>query len=211
MNFTSCTPIPLISHPSISSLCPCKLPPQRKQTNKKYLCRSCGVSHSIPFCLINFSSKCHWFGWRFLAFSTVSILDRHQGSSCISCCCPVSAALDLQDPPLHVLKQFIDGADIGAGPLKALDLDLNGSWIVHPASSSPALPRWGGGTTSPAWGSWKAHSFPGASSPTLCKCWGAGHIKSFSVEYFCFLYRFFSFDEQLAVWEKKLAFFLIIY
>ena len=36
-------------------------------------------------------------------------------------------ALAMQNWPLHVLQQFISGADVGVGQLKALDLGLGGS------------------------------------------------------------------------------------
>lgn len=36
-------------------------------------------------------------------------------------------AVDLQDWPLHVFWQLIDGDDVGVGQLKAMDLELGGS------------------------------------------------------------------------------------
>ena len=36
-------------------------------------------------------------------------------------------ALDLQDWPLHMLQQLIDGVDVGVDQLKSLDLGLGSS------------------------------------------------------------------------------------
>ena len=38
-----------------------------------------------------------------------------------------TAALDLQDQPLHSLQQFIDEANVGVHQLRALDLGFGGS------------------------------------------------------------------------------------
>lgn len=63
-----------------------------------------------------------------LAPATLSILDSHWDTSQISFyfapCHGDPAALDLQDWPLHVLQQFIDGLDVGLGQLKPLELGL---------------------------------------------------------------------------------------
>ena len=52
------------------------------------------------------------------------------------------AVLVLQDKPLHVFQQFIDGVDGGVGQLKALDLGLCGSSIGQPSCTAQAcLPK----------------------------------------------------------------------
>ena len=71
------------------------------------------------------------------------------------------AALDPQDPPLHVLWQFTDEVDIEANQLKTLNLGLRSasqlSHIHTTMKSSPALP-------------WLA------SSPTAAACKGQGQL-----------------------------------
>ena len=100
MNFTSCTPIPLIS----LSLCiyppPLQLHLQKKiRYNLKtclvveavvWQCATQSTLLSILLCLQMFIAMSHWSGLRPLASATLSILDPHQNSSWISCCCPVS-------------------------------------------------------------------------------------------------------------------------
>lgn len=59
-----------------------------------------------------------------------SILDPHQSSSQISCCClshrdPV--AIVMQDGSLHMLQQVINGVDVEVRQLKALGVDLGDS------------------------------------------------------------------------------------
>lgn len=77
-----------------------------------------------------FIAASHWSELRPLASSTSSILDPHQESSWISCCCPVChgdpAALDLQNQPFQPPQQFIDEVDIGMGQLKVLNMDMGG-------------------------------------------------------------------------------------
>ena len=81
------------------------------------------VLHRIPLCphfyVQTFTSVSrHWSGLRLLASAILLILDPQWDSSQLSSCCSVSqdpAALDLQDQPLDILKQFIDGVGVGGG------------------------------------------------------------------------------------------------
>jgi hypothetical protein len=152
LNFTTCTPFPLIS-PSLH-ICPCNLPDKRKikiriklNNNKKSHCRNC-----IPFCpkelanvYVNESSI-----WRPLASAILSVLDTHLLSrySVVVLCHGDPAALSLQDQLFCLLQQFIDGVDVGVDQLKALDLGKGGSWLVQLIISSLVLVR--GGASSPA-------------------------------------------------------------
>jgi hypothetical protein len=99
---------------------------------------------SIHLCLQIFIAVTHWSGLRPLAAATLSVLDPHISRTPLAH--PIvalyhgkPAALDLQDQHLHTLQQIIDGADIGVGRLKALDLALSGSRVGQSASS-PAAP-----------------------------------------------------------------------
>ena len=93
VNFTLCTPIPLIT--PCPHTCPLPLPPHRGKKNlivETLVCHS--VSYSIPLlftlCLQIIIAMTHQSGTRPLASATLSILDPHWGSSQLSCCCPVS-------------------------------------------------------------------------------------------------------------------------
>lgn len=107
------------------------------------------VYHSIPFCHISLLANVHcneslvWFE----AFSFCCTIST--GSSLGLLRCPVvalcqgdPAVLALQDPPLQMLQQFIDGVEVRVG--------LAGSW-VGPPTCSPALSQ-----LAPHYHYWKA-------------------------------------------------------
>jgi hypothetical protein len=92
-----------------------------------------GVSRSIPFCL-------NRSGSRPLAFATLSMLDPHQDSSQLSCCCPVSwRACSFSSagpaPSYHMLQQFIDGVHVGWANSKPWVW----AWVLAELVSPPAL------------------------------------------------------------------------
>ena len=66
----------------------------------------------------------HWSGSRPLASATHYQYWILTGTSLrypvVALCHGDPAALDLQERPLHMLQQFIDGTDVGVGQLKAL-------------------------------------------------------------------------------------------
>lgn len=72
----------------------------------------------------------HCSGLRLLVSATLSILDligtsiRHP---VVVLCHGDATGLILQDWPLHMLQQFLDGVDGGVVQLKALDLGHGGS------------------------------------------------------------------------------------
>lgn len=121
-------PVPPSLH--ISPL-PMQLPsPQKnKQQTKKLLtteaeeCHS--VSHSIPFAQTAWLANAHCIAsleWiKPFASATLSILGPHQDSSLrypvLALCHWHSAALILQDWPLHELRQLIGGVDVEVGHL----------------------------------------------------------------------------------------------
>jgi hypothetical protein len=85
----------------------------------------------------------HWSGSRPLASVTVSILDLYRDFSQISCfslCHGHPEALNLQNLPLYMLHLITDGVDTGVGQLKALFLDLGGSFVSQPANFSVSVP-----------------------------------------------------------------------
>ena len=49
------------------------------------------------------------------------------GYPVVALCCGDPVTLNLQDWPLHILQQLIDGMDVRVGQLRALDLVLVGS------------------------------------------------------------------------------------
>lgn len=72
----------------------------------------------------------HGCSVRSLASATRSIPDPHGTPlRClvVALCHGDPGALDQQGQALHMLQQFIDGAVVGMGQLKALDLGLGGS------------------------------------------------------------------------------------
>ena len=46
------------------------------------------------------------------------------GYPVVALCCGDPVTLNLQDWPLHILQQFINGINVGVSQLKALDLGL---------------------------------------------------------------------------------------
>lgn len=147
MNFTSCTPIPLIS-PSLH-IYPPSLQPSHKRKQKlkietvlmcKVLCVTvCHRIYPLPkhLYLQRFIAVNHWSGSRPLVSTIAPILNPPWDYSWISCCRVSwrSAALALQDQPLHKIQQFIDRVNVWLGQLKALNLSLGGSQVV----STPAF------------------------------------------------------------------------
>lgn len=100
MNFISCTPT-LHTQPFIPPP-PKKIKSKNKRQQHKRKpshCGYCHVSHCITqYILLStylylhmFTAKNHWSGSRPLASATLSILDPHQHSSWMSCCCLVSS------------------------------------------------------------------------------------------------------------------------
>jgi hypothetical protein len=99
VEFTSCTPIPLIS-PSLHTYPPPLKPPldlptspKQKKINLIVEAVAChNVFYSIIVCLLvqMFIAMSHWSGLRPLASATPSVLDPNQDYSQISCCWPLS-------------------------------------------------------------------------------------------------------------------------
>lgn len=91
-----------------------------------------------------FIAMAPWSGKKPLASGTLSIMKPHfWGSSWICWYCPVSwrsYSFDLLDWPLHALQQFINGADVGLGQFKGLDLSLSIIWAVKPNGSPSLMP-----------------------------------------------------------------------
>jgi hypothetical protein len=143
VNFTSCTPIPLIS----LSFPKKKIKKKKKEQNQNYLtmeaamCHS--VSHSTPFCAHIFTCKCSLQGIIGLVQGLRLLLRcRHWiltgtplGCLVIALCHGDPAALDLQDWLLYTLRQVVDEVDVG--------WDSSEPWIraweVADFVSSPAL------------------------------------------------------------------------
>ena len=64
-----------------------------------------------------------------LAFTTLSILNLTGTPlkyTVVALCHGDPVALNLSDPALHVLQQFINGVDVGVSQFKALDVGLRG-------------------------------------------------------------------------------------
>jgi hypothetical protein len=84
--------------------------------------------------------------WGILTFAILSILDPRGsplGYSVVALCHRDSAALDLQDWPLSHAPAVRRWGSCWVGQLKALDLDLGGSWVSQSASSrTPTPPGW---------------------------------------------------------------------
>lgn len=95
------------------------------------------VSHSVPFAQTVWLANAHCIAsleWiKPFVSATLSILGPHQDSSLrypvLALCHWHSAALILQDWPLHELRQLIGGVDVGVGHLQVLDQCLVGSWV----------------------------------------------------------------------------------
>lgn len=94
-NFTSWTPIPLISRSRCTWLPPPLPPPHQQRKNllavEAALCL--GMSHSASFCLLVLACRCslqsHWLV-RGSGFCCSISTGASPDSSWISCCCPVS-------------------------------------------------------------------------------------------------------------------------
>ena len=153
INFTSCSPIPLIfpsfisvlySWQSLSQKIISKIKINNNNNNnlimEAVVCHS--VSHRIPFCPYILSCQCllQMVQGLWLCYTVNTKSWPGLGYPVVAPCYGDSAALALQPP--HVLQQFTDEVDIGVGQLKALDLGLGGSWVGWSASSLiPTLPR----------------------------------------------------------------------
>ena len=90
------------------------------------------------FFLANVHCNGHWSGLRPLASATLSILDPHQDSSWISCCCPVSwrsCSFRYVGLGLFMHPVVLGWGRCWVGQLIALDLGLGGVELV----SLPAL------------------------------------------------------------------------
>lgn len=132
MNFTTCTPIPLI-FPSLHIFTlslqypPPPTPPNKNlnqptnQLNKNLALEASvyrGVPPSLPFGTNSFTCKCPTSlcptSLRLLASATLSVLGPQQDSSWISCClCHGDpTALIVKAWPLQVLQQFMDGVEL---------------------------------------------------------------------------------------------------
>jgi hypothetical protein len=105
------------------------------------------VSHSIPFCPNNLTYKCSlqwvWSGLRSLTSATLAILNPPWDSFLKSCCCPVSwrsySFGSVGPVPSHTLADDKWNGCWG-DQLKALNLDVGGSWAGQAASSSGHIP-----------------------------------------------------------------------
>lgn len=153
VNFTSHNPTPLNFHPlRPPSLYLCNLSLEERkgrkwtQTNKNKIFpwRLWCITQYIPLPqqlnLQMFIAVSVWSGSRPLASITPSTLNPHWaplGYSVILCSGDLPA-LDLQDPPLHRLQQFLVGADIGVDQLRVLDLDLVEAALVSCAAATRA-------------------------------------------------------------------------
>ena len=120
------------------------------------------VLNRILFCSYIFTCKCslHWVNslvwglWLLLQYQCWNLTRTPLRYSFVTLYHRDLVTLDKYNQFLHVLQQFSDGFYVGKGQLKALDLDLIGSWIVLSANF-PA-------TIGPEWTflHWLAHPIP---------------------------------------------------
>jgi hypothetical protein len=149
-------------HPLIPTLCPCKLPRQKKKKNKNLISEAvvCHSPHiftctrSLQWALIWFERWCplHFQSWILIG------MDFSQ----IPCCCPVAwrcCSFASVGPAPSLAPAAHHGIDAGMGQLKALDLGLRGIWAGQPVGSPTLTPpgralqsvsQWGKRTSSVA-------------------------------------------------------------
>lgn len=118
---------PQSSHPSISTLHPCSLPPKENKTKKNNKIKinikkkeRHFADEAAVFCSNSFTCYVRWneslSSSRSLASAIFSIMCHHRDSSppVVAPCCGDPAALIMQDQSLHLLQPFIGGVDVGA-------------------------------------------------------------------------------------------------
>lgn len=92
----------------------------------------CHAVHQTPFLAdVPYNKLLVWF--KVSDSGMPSILDPHKNSG-MSCSCPESwrsCSSVSADWSLHRLQQVIDGADVGVGQLKALNMGLDSTWVAQ--------------------------------------------------------------------------------
>lgn len=139
-------PTPLMSPASLSTLCPCNLfLPKKQKTNKqtnKHLHKSLCVSLSISVCphifthsltsLLSAMGHCLIRGlWLLVHYKYWTLTGTLLRYPVVALCHGDPAALDLQDPPLHLPQQLIDGVDVGVGGYFILIDIWPRIWVLH--------------------------------------------------------------------------------
>ena len=111
------------------------------------------VFHNIPMRLHSLICKCS-LQWVIDLVGGLWLLLHYQywifsRTPWISHCCTVSwrsCSFESAGLPFDILQHLIDGVDVGAGQLRALDPSLGSSWAAQPTSSPTHTPP---GTSSP--------------------------------------------------------------